>query len=742
MTAEAEAASPTPRLGAVLDRLRRRDLARARRRKVPTVLQMEALECGAASLAMILAYHGKRVPLEELRVACGVSRDGSKASNLIKAARRYGFAARGFRREVENLDELPLPSIIHWNFNHFVVFEGFARGRAFVNDPAEGPRVMPLAEFGDSFTGVALAFEPGPEFVRGGKAFSLVAALGSILRRSPAGLAYLLLASIAIFVPGIALPAFTRIFVDEVLVGQFREWLPPLLIGMAVTALTRATLVWLQQRCLIRLEQRLAVGMGARLLWHVLRLPAKFFEQRYAADVADRIAASERVSRLLSGQLATSLLGITALVFYAAVMAAYDPLLTTIGIGIGMLNFVALRAIGRRRSDLNRALAVDRGKLLGTAVDVIRSVESLKASGLEQSAFARWAGYHAKVLGGQQALAALSGLSGILPILLGALTTAAILGVGGMRIMSGAMTVGTLVAFQSLMASFTAPIGRLVELAGNLQQIRADLERTEDVMRYPLDPRYDETRAAAAPQRARLAGAVELRGVTVGVSPVEPPLIEDFWLEATPGMRIAIVGASGCGKTTLGRLISGLYRPWSGEVCFDGEATDAIPRELIASSLAYVDQDVFLFEGTVRNNLTLWDRTVPEESVARSLKDAAVHEEVATRSGRYDCAVLEGGANFSGGQRQRLEIARALVGEPTILVLDEATAALDPVTEKQIDDNIRRRGCTCIIIAHRLSTIRDCDEIIVLDRGKVAARGRHEELLQQGGLYRELMQAE
>jgi NHLM bacteriocin system ABC transporter peptidase/ATP-binding protein len=691
---------------------------------------------------MILAYHGRRVSLEELRVACGVSRDGSKASNLVKAARRYGLSAKGFRREVEELAELPLPSIIHWNFNHYVVFEGFGRDCAYLNDPAEGRRVIPLAEFSECFTGVVLAFERGEEFAAGGAAPSLFGALARYLRNTQAGILYLLIASVALFVPGIAVPAFSRIFVDDILVGQFRDWLAPLLLGMGATALLRAALVWLQQRCLIRVEQRLAVGLGARLLWHIMRLPPKFFDQRYAADVADRVAASERVARLLSGQLATNLLGVTSLVFYAAVMVAYDPLLTFIGVGIGMLNFVALKVIARRRGDLNRALLIDHGKLLGTTVDIIRSIESLKTSGLEQSAFARWAGYHAKMLGAQQKLAVYGTLSSLLPTLLGALTAAAVLGVGGMEIIGGKMTVGTLVAFQSLMASFTAPIGKLVELAGNLQQVKADLERTDDVMRYPLDPRYAERGDVIAADRARLAGAVELRNISFGFSPFEAPLIEDFSLSVAPGMSVAIDGASGSGKSTLGRLICGLYRPWSGEVLFDGAPADTIPRDLLAASMAYVDQDIFLFEGTVRHNLTLWDTSVPEESVVRALKDAAVHEEIATRAGRYDCPVHEGGANFSGGQRQRLEIARALLGDPTLLVLDEATAALDPVTEKAIDDNLRRRGCTAIIIAHRLSTIRDCDEIIVLDRGKVAARGRHEELLAAGGVYRDLIEAE
>jgi NHLM bacteriocin system ABC transporter peptidase/ATP-binding protein len=714
----------------------------AARCRTPSVLQMEALECGAASLAIVLAHYGRRVPLEELRVACGVSRDGSKASNVLKAARRYGLVAKGFRREVAELAELPVPSIIHWNFNHFLVFEGFGREHAFLNDPGEGRRTVTLDEFGECFTGVVLAFERASDFTAGGKAPSLAKALSAYLRNTRTAILFLLVASIAIFVPGVVIPAFTRIFVDDVLIGQFTEWLPPLLIGMACAAMLRAALVWLQQSCLIRLEQRLAIGMGAKLLWHVLRLPPRFFDQRFVGDVADRIAASERIARLLSGQLATNLLGIVALVFYAAVMAVYDPLLTAIGVGIGLLNFLALSGFARRRGALNRGLLIDHGKLLGTSVDIIRSVESIKTAGLEQASFARWAGYHSKVLSGQQALAVFDGISSVLPALLAALSTATILGIGGWRVMDGAMTVGTLVAFQSLMASFAAPIARLVELAGHLQQIKADLERTDDVMRFPRDPRYDQKPHAFETEPARLSGAVTLAGVSFGFSPFEPPLIEDFSLSLTPGMRVALVGASGSGKSTLGRIIAGLYQPIAGEVRFDGIPVMTVPRALFASSVAYVDQDIFLFEGTVRDNLTLWDATIPEEDLVTALKDAVIHEEVATRAGRYDCPVAEGGSNFSGGQRQRLEIARALVGSPSILVLDEATAALDPITEQQIDENFRRRGCTCVIIAHRLSTIRDCDEIIVLDKGKVVARGRHEELLAEGGFYARLIQSE
>jgi NHLM bacteriocin system ABC transporter peptidase/ATP-binding protein len=715
---------------------------RTARRRAPTILQMEALECGAAALAMVLAYHGRWVPLEELRVACGISRDGSKASNLIKAAQRYGLVGRGFRREVEELAELPLPAIIHWNFNHFVVIEGFGRRGAYLNDPAEGRRTVSYAEFDEAFTGVVLTFEPAPEFAPGGRPPSLIRVLTDYLQHTRSALAFLGLVSVAMFVPGLAVPAFTRIFVDDVLVRQFHDWLPPLVIGMVIAALLRGALVLLQQLCLIRLEQRLSIGMGMRLVMQVMRLPPQFFGQRYAGEIANRIAASDRVAELFSRQFAANLLALTSLVFYAAVMAVFDLTLTAVGLLLGMLNFLALKAVSRSRDDLNRTLLVERGKVVGTTVDVIRSIESIKASALEQGAFTRCAGYQAKATAAEQQLAAYEGLLGVLPILLGALTTAAILGIGGFRVMDGSMTVGTLVAFQALMAGFTAPIGKLVEFAGSLQQIRADLERANDVLRHPCDPMFTTERAADLPPLARLTGSIELSDITFGFSPLDPPFIENFSLSLQPGTRVALVGVSGSGKSTLGRVICGLYQPWSGEVRYDGWPIQTIPRELFASSVAYVDQDIFLFEGTVRKNLTLWDTDVPDETLALAMKDAAVHTDVATRAGRYDCAVLEGGANFSGGQRQRLEIARALTGNPTVLVLDEATAALDPLTEQHIDDAVRRRGATAIIIAHRLSTIRDCDEIIVLDRGKVAGRGRHHELLATCALYAALVRTE
>jgi NHLM bacteriocin system ABC transporter peptidase/ATP-binding protein len=710
----------------------------ARRVHTPTVLQMDALECGAACLAMILGYHGRWVPLEELRQACGVSRDGSKASNVLKVARSFGLGAKGFKKEPEGLTDLPVPSIIHWNFNHYVVFEGIANGRAYLNDPAHGPLSVPLDELSASFTGVVLAFTPTDEFRKGGQRPNGLRQLAKYLAHSRRPLALIAAFSLLLVVPGVVIPGLEKLFVDQVLVQQFEGWVKPLCLGLVLCALVQAVLTAFQQRLLARLEGKLSASLAARYLARLLALSQNYFNQRHKGDLANRAAAADHVAQLLSGQLATNVFNLGAVAFYTLAMMAYDTVLAVIAVSLAAGNVAVLRLVQRRRTDLHRGLAGDMGRLAGATVSTIATIETLKVSGAEDESFGTWAGYQAQALSTQQRLGLLDALLSGAPALLSALSAAAILGVGGWRVIDGFLSVGSLVALQALMGSITGPVAGLVELASRLQAAKGDLERLADVLESA-----DEagTAAASADMPAKLSGYVELVDISFGYNPCEPPLIEGFNLSLRPGARVALVGSSGSGKSTIGRMVCGLQAPWSGQVLLDGRPLQAIPPHVFAGSVAYVDQDVFLFEGTARDNLTLWDATIPETALTQALKDAEIHAEIAGRPGQYDTQVAEGGVNFSGGQRQRLEIARALVPEPSILVLDEATAALDPVTEKRIDDNIRRRGCTCLIIAHRLSTIRDCDEIVVLERGSVVERGSHEQLMAAGGVYAGLISA-
>lgn len=724
-----------------------------KRTKTPTLLQMEAVECGAAALGIVLGYYGLIVPLAQLRMNCGVSRDGSKASNVLKAARNYGMQAKGFKKEVSQLKEIKPPFIAFWNFNHFLVVEGFTENRVYLNDPATGPRTISHDEFDRAYTGVVLIMEPGPEFQRGGRKPSVINSLFERLKGSLGAILYCILAGFLLVIPGLAVSVFGQVFVDNILVENRLEWLRPLLMGMAITAILQALLTLLQFRYLRHLQIKLSVGMSSRFLWHLLRLPVGFYAQRFAGEISSRLRMNTQVADVLSGQLASTVIDAIMVIFYAIVMFAYDWVLTLIGIFFAGVNVITLQWVARQRTDNNMRLVQDEGKVIGTEIAGLQSIETIKAAALESDFFSRWAGYYTKSTNARQALGVIDQLIGVLPGLVTSLTTLCLLVIGGWRVIDGHLSIGMLVAFQSLMGRFQQPVNTLVNFATTLQDLEGDLNRLDDVLDNEVDPESESKsssiRIFATPadgdrnhSSVKLQGYLEVRNLTFGYSKVDAPLIEDLSFSLEPGQRVALIGGSGSGKSTVSKIVAGLYQPWSGEILIDGIPRHQIPRPILANSVSMVEQDIFLFGGTVGDNLTLWDSTISTTQLIRACQDAAILETVLAIPGGIEGILLEGAVNLSGGQRQRLEIARALVNDPSILLMDEATSALDAETEKIIDQNLRRRGCTCVIVAHRLSTIRDCDEIIVLERGKVVQRGTHEQMKNMEGFYARLIQSE
>ncbi|MBN3958714.1 NHLP family bacteriocin export ABC transporter peptidase/permease/ATPase subunit [Nostoc sp. NMS8] len=713
-------------------------------RRTPTLLQMEAVECGAASLAMILGYYGRIVPLAELRQACGISRDGSKASNILNAARSYALQAKGFKIDLENLKELVCPYIVFWNFNHFLVVEGFTKKQVFLNDPATGRRAVSLEEFSEAFTGVVLVFETSPEFQKGGRKPNLFVALWSRLQGSIYPLIYCILAGFFLVLPGLAMPAFSQIFVDQILIQGREDWLRPLIYAMLFTALVSGLLTRLQLQLLRRMKIKLAMGMSSKFIWHLLHLPVSFYDQRFAGEISSRIQLNDRLANLLSGKLATTVISAVMVIFYALVMLQYDKVLTLIGIAFVIVNLVALQWVARLRVDTNIRLMQEEGKVSGIAIAGLQSIETLKASGLESDFFTRWAGYYAKAINVRQDMDSLNQGLGTLPAFLSGITSMLLIAVGGLRVMDGALTIGMLIAFQSLMQQFMQPVNQLISLGGDLQELEGSLNRLDDVLQNPteIDNSQSSLSASASLREPKLQGYLELHNITFGYNRTAPPLIENFSLSLQPGQRVALVGGSGSGKSTVAKLVAGLYEPWTGEIYFDGQPRQQIPHQVLVNSIATIEQEIMLIAGSVRDNLTLWDTTIPDSNLTQACRDAAVDQIVRSLPGGYGADLLEGATNLSGGQRQRLEIARALVNNPSILLMDEATSALDAETEKIIDQNLRLRGCTCLIVAHRLSTIRDCDEIIVLNRGKVVQRGTHDELCSREGFYLELIKSE
>ena len=725
------------------DRLRRLFTGRVR---TPLVLQIEATECGAACLASVLRHFGCWVSLEEMREACAVSRDGCSAADVARAARRYGLETTGWRQEIGDLPGLSLPAILFWEFRHFVVLEGIGKGRYFINDPGRGRRVIGEDGFDRAFTGVALELEPAESFRRKAPPPGVLRRLWPWVSGFRSSLLFSLLAGLLLAAPGIAAPVLLGLFVDDVLGSGRDDWSVALIGAMAAAAVAVHVLTWLRQRALRRLAIAVAVRQADRFVGRLLSRSAEFFARRMAGDLLSRVQSVEQVVAAGVLQLVGVTVDLAMSLAFLSLMFVYDAGLAAVVMLIAAACAAAARFASRYRTDESHRLHREQGLWIGVGLAGMRNVETLRATASEDDFFSRWGGHQARELNARQRFEELGHITEAVPVLFTALAGAAVLGIGGWRMMNAEMALGSLMAFYMLAWGFLQPIGRFVQFAERLRTLDAELARLEEVLDAPAA--RSDARPAAAPRlatvggRLRLRGRLEMRNVAFGFRRGRSPLIEGFNLVIEPGQRIAIVGPSGSGKSTLSLLAAGIHQPWSGEILFDGMRRDEIPRDVLNDSISVVAQDTALIEGSLRDNLTLWNPAVPDAQLIAAARDAAIHDEIMARTHGYDAEVEEGGRNFSGGQRQRLEIARALVPGPSLLILDEATAALDAITENRIDDALRRRGCSCLVVAHRLSTIRDSDRIVVIDRGRVVQDGTHDDLIAvEDGLYAELAHA-
>ena len=714
-------------------------LAKRRRSRVPTVIQMEMLECGAASLAMILGYYGAFIPLTVLREQANVSRDGTTAKQVAVVARQYGLRAKGRSVDLDDLDSVPTPFIAYWGFNHFVVVEGWDDKGVYLNDPAEGPRTVTWEQMDKDFTGVAIEFAPTETFVKSGKPPSALKRLPDLLRGYRWPLLFTALLGIAYAIPGIATAGFMSFFINAILDQQQLGIAPVFMLAVLTAIVLQLGLGWIQTSTLVRTSVAFSTALASDIAWRILRMPMNFFTQRSAGEVAWRMLLPSVLSAQLSGPLPQALVSIFAVALYFFAMAFISVWAAVVALVIAALNFVVLRFISQRQRRGQELLLQEQGKMAGEATSALSNIEFIKSTGAEDESFNRFTGFQARVINTRQSLQFLSTILGTVPNLLTLLASAAVIGIGAFGVLNGSISIGGLVALQILMAGFLAPFVTFVQLGSSLNEMSATLTKIDDILdQKPVTSGIRISEEGEKPIE-KLIGHIEFRDVVFGYNRGTDPLLRGLSFSVAPGHRIAFVGTSGAGKSTISRLLCGLEKPWSGQILFDGKLREDIPETVVTSSLALVDQAVVLFPGTVMENLTMWDSSIRPERAVAAAREATVHSVIAARQDGYQAYVEEGAKNFSGGQAQRIEIARALATDPRILVLDEATSALDAVTEMEIDNAIRRRGCTTVVVAHRLSTIRDADLILVLDRGEVVQSGTHDQLVEQDGLYRMLV---
>lgn len=707
--------------------------------KTPTVYQMEATECGAASLTMILGYYGCFVPLEQMRIETGVSRDGCNAKNIMKAGRKFGLEVHGYRKDLNALFEMPVPCIIHWNFNHFVVWEGRKGKYCYINDPAMGRRKLTVQEVDDCFTGVVLTFKIAENggFKKTKKKNTMMRFVAERMKDQTSSIAALVVIGLLLVVPGMVIPIFSEVFIDDILLGGNEDWTTKLIIAMIFTVAFQMGLTYYRGMLLEKIQNKMILISGHKFLSHLFRLPMNFFDQRSAGDLSQRVENNNNISTFLTSDLAETVLNIFVAIFYLILLFFFSPILTAIGLVLMAINLLIMRYSALAIADMSQKQQQDQGKLIGTLFSGITITSTLKASGTENEFVSRLQGYYAKYILTEQNMGKKQEALNAIPQVTQEITNILVLVVGGILVIKGQLTAGMLTAFSSLLGSFMEPVNEMATFIQKIQTTRADMSRVEDIMKYEEDAKFSSEETEDLQEK--LIGRVTLDDISFGYSILEPPLVDHFSFDLPCGSSIAFVGASGSGKSTVSKICSGLYRPWGGEVRFDGTLAERVPASVLASSVATVSQNITLFSGSIRDNLTMWNKHITDADLIRSAKDACIHDVITSKPGAYDFELTEGGSNFSGGQRQRLEIARALATNPSILIMDEATSALDPVVEKQILDNIKRRGCTCIIVAHRLSAIRDCDEIIVMEHGKIVQRGKHDELSKVEGHYQRLV---
>ena len=712
--------------------------------KVPIVMQMEALECGAACLAMVLAYYKKWVPLEEVRLDCGVSRDGSKASNVVLAARNYGLESDGYSMGIEAVrTKATYPCIIHWNYNHFVVLCGFRGNKAIIADPAHGLLKVPMNVFDRSFTGICIQFAPGETFEPDGKPKSTIGFAKRRLEGAWVAVAFVMLTTLISALFGVINPAMTRVFYDYLLTGEQPNWLYPFIGVMAALAFLQLIIQWVNAIYSLRINGKMTVLGNSTYMWKILRLPIEFFTQRMSGDIVNRQKMNASIASTLVNTIAPLLLNTVMMFVYLFFMLQKNVMLTLVGVGTALFNLLLARYVSAKRVNLTRVTLRDDSKLASATMAGISMTETIKSTGAESGFFQHWAGFQSSLNTSLRKLERMNIRYGIIPAILSKVANYLVLFLGvGFAIRGGDMTIGIIAIFQGFLGAFLSPAMSLIGAGQTIQEMRSQMERVEDVMRYPDDPYVKNDVISDDARYGKLKGNVEIKNIRFGYSRLNKPLIEDFSLSLKPGSRVAIVGASGCGKSTLSKLISGLYRPWAGEILFDGKPINEIPRGVFTGSVAVVDQDIVLFEDTIANNIRMWDKSIEDFEFIMAALDAQIHEDILARPGGYNGKLTEGGNDLSGGQRQRLEIARVLAQDPSIIILDEATSALDAKTEHEVVEAISKRNITCIVVAHRLSTIRDCDEIIVMDKGKVVERGKHDELFAKGGYYTELITLE